>query len=95
MDLERIQIRITDHAYNRFCQRVGPIDRCNLEPLLRIHLMGGYRMTKGYLHTGGIWWRAKMEDDVLTLHTCYGETHIDIPNAVKWAKRFRDRIALG
>jgi len=95
MSFEKIRIRITDHAYERYCQRVGPIDRHELETVVRGHLMNGYRTVRGYLHTGGIWWRAKCADDTLTLYTCYGETHIDIPDAVRWAKRYKDRVALG
>lgn len=95
MDIESVRIRITDHAYERYCQRVGRIDRHELEMLVRGHLMDGHRVVRGYLHTGGIWWRASWENGILTLYTCYGRSHLDLPAAVRWAKRYRDRIALG
>ena len=95
MDIDTIQIRITHHAHQRYCQRVGQIEKRDLVTLVRCHLARGYRMTKGYLYAGDLWWRATRKDNVLTLHTCYGETHIDIPDAVRWAKRYKDRIALG
>ncbi|WP_080833226.1 hypothetical protein [Cohnella massiliensis] len=88
------QIRLTRHAFDRYCQRVAPIGWQELERLVSAGI--GERQPKdGYLQTGLTWWRAEETETEIILHTCYGDTHIDIPAATKWAKRFRDRIALG
>jgi hypothetical protein len=95
MDVEAFEIRIDEHALYRYCERVDPITRSDLEQSIRDHLRRGYRFQKGYLQTGDIWWRASRKDNVIILHSCYGRTHIDIPEAVRWAKRNGDRVFLG
>jgi len=89
------QIRIDRHAYVRYCERVEPIGWQELEHMLQQQLADGINIQDGYLRTGDIWWRAEVTDDEVIIHTCYGRTHIDIPQAVKWAKRYRDRLRLG
>ena len=88
------EIAIDRHAYERYCQRVEPIGWQELERQLGTALRQGLHMKDGYLQTGGVWWRAEREGRRIRLFTCYGCTHIDIPAAVRWAKRHRDRVAL-
>jgi len=89
------QIRIDRHAYYRYCERVEQTGWQELERMLRQQLVDGIHIQDGYLRTGDIWWRAEATDDEVIIHTCYGRTHIDIPQAIKWAKRYRDRLRLG
>lgn len=95
MRLEHLELRIDHHAYERYCERVEPIGWQELERQLREQIKQGIRRQKGYVQIGGIWWRASFHNGALHLHTCYGETHIDLPAAIKWAKQHGDRIDLG
>lgn len=95
MKLAYFEIRLTTHAYERYCERVGPINRTRLTELIQEQMQEGYQRKKGYVEIDGVWWRAEISNGIITLHTCYGRTHIDIPEAVRWAKRNKDRIALG
>lgn len=88
-------IRLTKHAYERYCERVVPIGWRELERQLQDHQYGGIYHKQGYVLIGGIWWRGTVKDTEIVLHTCYGEQHLDVPAAVRWAKRHGDRIVLG
>jgi len=89
------EIRIDRHAYDRYCERVAPIGWQELERLVLEQIKDGCRQKDGYVQIGDVWWRGKVTPQEVVLHTCYGVTHIDIPEAVRWARRLRDRIALG
>lgn len=95
MQLDKLELHIDRHAYERYCERVEEITREDLKTLVMQQLHQGYVRRKGYIQFGGVWWRCSKRDDVFTLHTCYGRHHIDLPSAIKWAKRHKDRIALG
>jgi len=95
MALDNIQFKLESHAYERYCERVAPVSKTELISKLKEDLKKGHRFRKGYLLIGETWWRAGWEGKVITLFTCYGRTHIDIPQAVKWAKMHRDRLRLG
>lgn len=89
------QVHITQHAYERYCERVEPIRYSELESRVTLQSLHGIYHKRGYVQIGDVWWRGSVTADRIELHTCYGVTHIDIPLAVKWAKRHGDRIALG
>lgn len=93
MTIER-EIRIERHAYERYCERVEPIGWQELEMQTLKQIRDGYQQQDGYLYIGEVWWRGEVTDTGVTLHTCYGKTHINIPEAVRWAKRFKDRLRL-
>jgi len=93
MTIER-EIRIDRHAYDRYCERVEPIGWRELEEQVRGYVDQEYFQQDGYLKLGEIWWRGFVSDSEIMLHTCYGKTHIDIPNAIRWAKRYNDRLRL-
>jgi hypothetical protein len=95
MRLEELEIRIAGHAYERYCQRVEPVTRQALERSVAEELQRGYYRRHDYIQIAGVWWRYSTADGVMTLHTCYGRHHIDLPAAIKWAKRYKDRIVLG
>lgn len=89
-----MELILTNHAYERYCQRVGPVDRNELTTRLQKEIKRPDRIKCGYVQLGGVWWRFGKLDGVTILHTCYGRHHYDLPSAIKWAKRFRDRIDL-
>lgn len=96
MRLANFDIKLMPHAFERYCQRVEQIDRAELERVIREQLKLGCRRDRGYLQTQDeVWWRISVSNSAVTFHSCYGRTSIDIPKAVKWAKRNKDRIALG
>ena len=95
MGLETKQLVIEKHAYERYCERVELISRKNLHALISEQLHDPGPRKSGYIQLGGVWWRYSVTDDRITLHTCYGRHHIDLPAAIRWAKRYRDRIILG
>lgn len=89
------QIHIEQHAYERYCERVGVITYQDLVDLVDGQLQQGIYYKQGYVRIADVWWRGTVSRDRVVLHTCYGVTHIDVPLAIKWAKRFNDRLALG
>jgi len=95
MRLEQIEIRLEPHAYERYCQRVEPVSRAALEQRIRDKITSIVIRKNGFLLIDDVWWRGQRSVDCLTLHTCYGRTPIDLPAAIDWAKRNKDRIALG
>ncbi|MGN7470355.1 hypothetical protein [Brevibacillus sp. SAFN-007a] len=95
MRLDELQFSVEEHAYKRYCQRVEPVTREALLSLIGDQLQPGHYRQKGYLQLDGVWWRYSITNTVITLHTCYGRHHIDLPAAIRWAKQHRDRIVLG
>lgn len=89
------QLILTNHAYERYCERVGIVDRDELTKQLQKQIHQPNRRKREYIQLDGVWWRYGVQDGTLILHTCYGEHHMDLPAAIKWAKRFNDRITLG
>lgn len=89
------QLILTDHAYERYLQRVGPVDRDQLTEQLSSYLRRPDRRKGSYIRLAGVWWRFSVQGGICTLHTCYGRHVGDLPEAIRWAKRHGDRIALG
>jgi hypothetical protein len=89
------EIVLTKHAYERFCKRVEQTDRFELIERLKQQLPDAKPHKRGYIELADVWWRYGIRDSVLILYTCYGRHHIDLPEAIRWAKRHRDRINLG
>lgn len=88
------QLILTNHAYERYCERVEPIDRDELTKHLQRAIKNPGRRKWEYIKLGDVWWRFGQQDSIITLHTCYGRHHIDLPDAIRWAKRYKDRIDL-
>lgn len=93
MKLER-EIRLNHHAYERYCQRVEPIGWQELEQRIAEQVQVNMRYKDGYVRIGDVWWRGEVTKEAVRLFTCYGETHIDIPEAIRWANRMKDRLRL-
>lgn len=88
-------VRVTDHAYEQYCNRVGYIGRAELRNALQ-HDIGAdeYRLEGIYLHIDGVWWICEVVGDVMILITCYGRSDFDLPGAMRWARLHKDRIRL-
>lgn len=89
------QLILTNHAYARYCERVEYADRDELTIQLQQSIHRPNRCKRDYIQLDGVWWRFGRIDRIVTLHTCYGRHHYDLPSAIKWAKRYNDRIDLG
>lgn len=89
------EVWLDQHAYERYCERVEPIGWQELERLVADAAQAGCRQKDGYVLIGGIWWRGCVTPELIRLHTCYGRSHLDIPQAIRWARLHNDRIALG
>lgn len=87
------EIILTRHAHERYCQRVERIDRNDL--IAQIRRSEPAHKKRGYIELAGVWWRYGMRDNTMILYTCYGRHHMDLPAAIRWAKRKKDRINLG
>lgn len=93
---EHVQIRITKHAHEQYCNRVEPMGYEMLNRLCQQQLDDddyGYNRRQ-YIHLSGVWWVYELAEQTMTLITCYGRTNLDIPKALEWAARNRDRIDL-
>ncbi|WP_199615527.1 hypothetical protein [Paenibacillus alkalitolerans] len=89
------QLILKDHAYERYCQRVGYMDRDELASQLLQQIARPDRRKQNYIQLDGIWWRFEDNGMSMIIHTCYGRHHMDLPAAIAWAKRNNDRIDLG
>lgn len=88
-------VRMTDHAYEQYCQRVERIDRAQLrEQVGRVVNSGECHRKREFVQIDGVWWVFEVTGDVMLLITCYGRTDFDIPRALRWAKVQNDRINL-
>lgn len=86
-------VRITDHAYEQYCNRVAQIDRAELRLQIGdIVSTGHYRRKGEYAHINGVWWVCEIVGNVMLLITCYGRSDFDLPRALQWARRNKDRI---
>jgi len=95
MRLDELELRIEDHAYERYCQRVESITKQALIDLVTEQLMGEFYRRRDYIQMNDVWWRYSATDGVLRLYTCYGKHQLDLPAAIQWAKQHKDRIVLG
>lgn len=95
MRLDELEFSIEKHAYERYCERVESVTQDELKDLIRTQLLPGHYRQHGYLQLDGVWWKYSVTGSKITLHTCYGRNHLDLPAAIRWAKRHKDRIVLG
>ena len=95
MRLDELQVHVSKHAHQQFCDRVGPMGREELSSACADHLeRGEYEREDEYLKMGDIWWVFDVNGDRLTLVTCYGILNVDLPAALRWARHHNDRIIL-
>lgn len=95
MELSKLTVKLTTHAYEQFCKRVGIVIYDDIREQLRAKVTGGeYYRSYEYLQIDGIWWCYDVDGDELVMVTCYGRSDYDLPVALRWAKRHNDRIDL-
>lgn len=82
---------ITNHALEQYCARVEDTSRDELQQLLKDQLSQIERRKGDFIRLNGVWW-IYVND---TFVTCYGRSHLDLPQAIGWAARMNDRISLG
>lgn len=82
---------VTNHALEQYCSRVEEIQRDELQQLLTQRLSHIERRKRGFVRLDGVWW---IMVEPYTFVTCYGRSHLDLPQAIGWAARMNDRIDL-
>lgn len=96
MNYENIHIHVSKHAHHQYCSRVEHIAYDELNELCQKQLDAqqyGYNR-KNYIHLDGVWWVYELTEDTMNLITCYGRTNMNVPKALGWAARQKDRIDL-
>lgn len=91
-----MELRLTDHAHEQYCDRVEPIDHAALYAmcLQQLRTRDYSFRNKEFIHLAGIWWVHNTKRNRMSLVTCYGRTKIDIPRALKWARHHDDWLNL-
>lgn len=85
-----MDVMITNHALEQYGLRVEQISREDLQQLLIDQLFNIERRQGDFIKLDGVWWIYVDQ----TFVTCYGRSHLDLPQAIGWAARNNDRIAL-
>lgn len=91
------KIHLKDHAYNRYLERVGAIDRNELEIWCNKQFKLRYwdKPHLSIVEFGGVWWGYDISfDGCLYLTTCLGKGNVDIAAAEAWGLANNDRINL-
>lgn len=95
MRLYELTLFITNHALEQYCNRVEEMQREDLEKLVDSQIQQrDYRREEQFIHLAGVWWVAEYTEAEARLITCYGRTNFDIPAALGWAARHKDRLVL-
>jgi hypothetical protein len=82
---------VTKHAHEQYCRRVEEIDRNELIRRLKSEI----KLDKPpyYLFRAlNSWWVREVNGKTIVVVTCYGNGHMDIPKALRWAKMHNDRL---
>lgn len=95
MNLSNLTVKLTTHAYDQYCKRVGIIAYGNMLEHLKMRIFTrSYYRSYEYLQIDGVWWCYNVEGDELVIITCYGQSDYDLPLAMRWARKNNDRIDL-
>lgn len=95
MRLYDLALYITRHAHEQYCKRVEDLTRQDLTDRVQHQIdQRDYSKSGDFVHIAGVWWVAEIDELNIRLITCYGLTHIDIPAALAWAARHKDRLVL-
>lgn len=95
--LSSYEIRLRDHAHERYVERVGPIDRNDLEQWCKKEFARRFWFNKKIrvVEFAGTWWGYEIvPEGYVLLTTCYGKGNIDLVQAIRWAEYRKDKINL-
>ena len=92
---EQVELHLTAHAWQQYCERVEDIQHVELQKNIRKQLKRGkYGYDRrNFIHLAGVWWVYELDHDMYFV-TCYGRTSMDVPRALGWAARQNDRLDL-
>lgn len=97
VEFHDLKVVLSGHSFIRYKQRVGEIGWDELENWC-IELFEGrkFRQKKKFrlIELDGIWFGYVIAKKELVLETCFGRTHLDMPEALKWARYHNDQIVL-
>jgi hypothetical protein len=92
-DRKRTTVRVSYHAWQRYCQRVDPIEYDELQQMVSIEVtLSRYRHNKRLCKLAEVWWRYAWKSGHITLITCYGPMPYDLIDALDWCRRRKDRV---
>lgn len=95
MRLDELTVFITTHALEQYCARVEELRRQELEELVTRQIGSrDFHRSDKFISIAGVWWIHEITDTQLRLVTCYGLSHFDLPAALAWAARHKDRLVL-
>lgn len=92
-DRKRNTVRVSYHAWQRYCQRVEPIGYGELQQAVSDELATGrHRHNERLCKLADVWWRCASNAGHMTLITCYGAIPYDLIDAWRWCRRHKDRV---
>lgn len=95
MKFEKYNIHLTDHGFEQYCDRVEETNRDTLLNQIKKFLHDDkYFIKREFIHVDGVWWVIRFESDNVHFVTTYGRTNMDIPEAINWSRKNKDRINL-
>ncbi len=73
------RLYLTRHAYERYRQRVGAINRRKLQQRCQTAVLCNlYQYGEGVIKLYGVWWGCALKGQDITLTTCYGRQDHDM-----------------
>ena len=92
------QIVLTNHAFVRYCERVGTVTWEQLSDLCKNKFENRQFVKRGkrYIRFDDDTWWAYITNSrgIMNLVTCYGKSTFDVPTAIRWASEHNDFIRL-
>ena len=91
------QVKLSQHAHIRYCQRVRMITWEELNQIVQRHFADKQYVTdkKKFVCFDDTWWSYRIAKEKMVLTTCYGKSDYDVPAALSWAAVHQDSIRLG
>lgn len=87
-------VRLSRHAWQRYCERVKQIDYDVLRRAVSAEAALPHRHNRNLCKLAGVWWRYADNDGRITLITCYGWLPYDLIDAQHWCLRHNDRVRI-
>ncbi|MDB5053292.1 MAG: hypothetical protein JWM44_1342 [Bacilli bacterium] len=97
--LPHYELRLTDHALERYVERIGPITRPELLQWCKEKFATRfwYQRHTGLMEFSGVWWGCKVSPKkrIILLTTCYGKgNNVDLAAAISWERKNKDIVRL-
>lgn len=91
---QETRLRLSYHAWQRYCQRVEPISYNDLLAAVERDVVRKHRRDDSLCKLAGAWWRYNVKRGDMTLITCYGQLPYDLIDAWHWCEKRNDRVRI-